>query len=268
MLTLNPHLIMQGHVWRLVTYIFIPQLGGFLGSDFLGVLLYLWFLWFIGDGLEEAMGAAKLNLFYLIGMIGTTIAAFFFGSDFSSTMLNASLFYAFARYYPDVLIYVFYILPMKIKWMAWISGCLLIVGFVVGGMSYRMAVIAALSNYLIFFGPEIWREAGHRVEVRSAGNASQRNPPPRTRRCTAALSATARKSPTPSSNSACRPMETITASSICRGRIRIIRSKIFRHAWPGRCIYRQWYCPGDLHLPALKDELIGIRLARFEVSLA
>ena len=46
------------------------------------------------------MGAFKVNIFYLLGMIGTTIAAFFFGGNFSSAMLNASLFYAFARFYP------------------------------------------------------------------------------------------------------------------------------------------------------------------------
>jgi signal transduction histidine kinase len=164
-LTFKKDLILQGQVWRLVSYIFIPQLGGFLGSDVLGVVLYLWFLWFMGDGLEAALGAFKLNVFYLLGMAGTTIAAFFFGAYFSSGMLNISLFFAFARFYPDVVIYVFYILPVKIKWMAWISGAFLLYGFVVGGMAYRMAVVAAMVNYLVFFGPEIWQEAGHRTSV-------------------------------------------------------------------------------------------------------
>lgn len=164
-LTLDHDLVLQGQVWRLVSYIFIPQFGKFLGSDVLGVMLYLYFLWFIGDGLEQALGAFKLNLFYLLGMIGTTIAAFFFGSNFSSAMLNASLFYAFARFYPDVTIYVLYVLPMKIKWLAWISAAFLILGFVTNPISYRLAVIAALGNYLLFFGPETWHEAGHRAEV-------------------------------------------------------------------------------------------------------
>lgn len=111
------------------------------------------------------MGSFRVNLFYFIGMAGTTVAAFFFGSNFSSAMLNASLFFAFARFYPDVQIYVLYILPVKVKWMAWVFGLFLILGFIMNGMSYRMAVIVALANYLIFFGPEIWREAGHRAEV-------------------------------------------------------------------------------------------------------
>ena len=55
-------------------------------------------------------------------MIGTTIAAFFFGSNFSNTMLNASLFFAFANFYPDEVIYIFFILPVKVKWLAWVSA--------------------------------------------------------------------------------------------------------------------------------------------------
>ena len=48
-LTLDPVLILRGQVWRLVTYIFIPQT-----FSPLWVLLALWFLWFIGEGLERA----------------------------------------------------------------------------------------------------------------------------------------------------------------------------------------------------------------------
>ena len=98
-------------------------------------------------------------------MIGTTAAAFFFGSQFANSMLLASLFYAFARFYPDEVIYVFFILPLKIKWVAWIMAALLLVGFVTGTNSYRMAVLASFANYLIFFGPQIIHDARHRREV-------------------------------------------------------------------------------------------------------
>jgi len=160
MLDLDPERIRHGEVWRLVTYIFLPQT-----SSFLWIILLLWFLWFIGEGLEQAWGAFRLTLYFFVGMIGTTAAAFFFGARFSNSMLYASLFYAFARFYPDQVIYLFFILPVKIKWVAWVSAAFLIFGFVVGSTSYRMALIAALSNYLIFFGPEIIYEARHRSEV-------------------------------------------------------------------------------------------------------
>jgi membrane associated rhomboid family serine protease len=164
LLTLDPDKILHGEVWRLVSYIFIPQFGGMF-SDYLSVLLYLWFLWFVGDGLEHSMGAFRLNFYFLLGMIGTTVAAFFFGGNFSSAMITASLFYAFARFYPDMEIYLFFILPVKVKWLAWGFAFFLLLGFVTGSMSYRMAVAAALANYLIFFGPEIYRDARHRKTV-------------------------------------------------------------------------------------------------------
>ena len=159
-LALDPVLIRQGEVWRLVTYIFLPQT-----LSPLWLLLALWFLWFIGEGLERAWGAFRLTLYFLVGMIGTAVAAFFFGAKFSNGMLIVSLFFAFARFYPEEVIYILFILPVKIKWLAWIMGAFLLFGFVVNGMSYRMALVAAFANYLIFFGPEIIHEARHRTEV-------------------------------------------------------------------------------------------------------
>jgi len=159
-LDLDPGRISHGEIWRLVTYIFLPQT-----SSFLWIILLLWFLWFIGEGLEQAWGAFRLSLYFFVGMVGTTAAAFFFGARFSNSMLYASLFFAFARFYPDQVIYLFFILPVKIKWVAWVSAAFLLLGFVLNSNSYRMALVAALSNYLIFFGPEIIYQARHRGEV-------------------------------------------------------------------------------------------------------
>ncbi len=162
MLNLDPGRIRHGEVWRLFTYIFIPPT---LSSWW--VLFALWFLWWIGEGLERAFGPFRLTLYFLVGMVGTTAAAFFLGSEFSNRMLMASLFYAFARFYPDEVIYVLFILPVKIKWLAWFFGAFLLVGFFMNSNSYRMSLIAALSNYLIFFGLEIVYQARHRHEVSS-----------------------------------------------------------------------------------------------------
>ena len=167
-LDLDPARIRHGEVWRLVTYIFIPRGIGTSGAmQPLWVVLFLWFLWFIGEGLEQAWGAFRLTLYFIVGMIGTTVAAFFFGARFSNSMLYASLFFAFARFYPDQVIYLFFILPAKIKWIAWVSAAFLLFGFVAGTNSYRMALVAALANYLIFFGPEMIHDARHRGEVSS-----------------------------------------------------------------------------------------------------
>ena len=105
LLVLDTHRIMHGEVWRLVTYLFIPSLGGLFG-DWLAAFMYLMFLWFVGNGLEQAMGAFKFNVFYLCGMLGTTVAACLTDTgEFSNGLLNGSMFFAFARFYPEVLIY-------------------------------------------------------------------------------------------------------------------------------------------------------------------
>src|SRR5438874_5793888 len=158
-LDLDQMRIRHGEVWRLITYIFVPQTLSFW------IILALWFLWFIGEGLERAWGAFKLTLYFFVGMIGTTIAAFFFGSNFSNGMLIASLFFAFARFYPDEIIYVLFILPVKIKWLAWVFAAFLLLGFILNSNSYRAALVAALAIYFIFFGPEIVHHARHRNDV-------------------------------------------------------------------------------------------------------
>src|SRR6187549_65610 len=81
-LSLNMARVRAGEVWRLVTYIFVPQT-----QHFLFVAMALWFLWFIGDGLERAWGSFRLTIYFIVGMVGTTVAAIFGGSQFSSVML-------------------------------------------------------------------------------------------------------------------------------------------------------------------------------------
>jgi membrane associated rhomboid family serine protease len=160
MLVLDPEKIRHGEVWRLVTYIFIPQT-----LSPIWVIFALWFLWWVGEGVERAIGAFQFTLYFVIGMIGTTIAAVFFGSNFSNAMLIASLFFAFARFYPEEIIYLLFILPVRIKWLAWILGAFLLVGFIAKSNSYRISLVAAFANYLIFFGPEFFSQARHRHEV-------------------------------------------------------------------------------------------------------
>jgi hypothetical protein len=104
-------------------------------------------------------------MFFLVGMIGTTIAAVVFGARFSNTMLYSSLFFAFARFYPNVVIFFAYILPLKVKWIAWIYAALLLFQFVVGSMALRSAMLVAFANYFLFFGRDIVTEARQRRET-------------------------------------------------------------------------------------------------------
>jgi hypothetical protein len=165
---LNPEAVRHGEVWRLVTYIFIPQLSSLIPApDWFNAAFYIFFLIWVGDRLEQAWGSVRLNLYFLVGMLGTTIAAFFFGTQFSNVMLVSSIFFAFARFFPESVIYFAYILPLKVKWMAWGYATILCWQFVFGTMAFRSALIAAFANYLIFFGRDIFEAAKHRRQVSS-----------------------------------------------------------------------------------------------------
>lgn len=160
-LALDPNAIFHGQIWRLITYIFIPSYGSVFSAIFgqqgsaLDTACSLAFLWMIGDSLEAIWGAFRLNLFYLIGMLGTTVAAFLFGAQFSNGMLNLSLLFAFAWHFPNTQILFFFLFPLRVKWLGWFSAAVLLWQFLsLDDLSYRMAVVASLTNFLIFFGPE------------------------------------------------------------------------------------------------------------------
>lgn len=147
-LWLDPEKIRQGEIWRLVTYIFIPQT-----QSLFWIFFVLLFMWFLANALEEAWGPLKLNVFYLTGIIGCTVAAFFFGGAPANTFLNLSLFFAFATLAPDYEIFLFFILRVKMKYVAWVFAGFLLLQMVAAPVPAKAAMIASLANYLLFFGP-------------------------------------------------------------------------------------------------------------------
>ena len=170
-LDLNTDAVRAGEYWRLVTYILIP------GTDsYLWILFALGFLWNIGDSLESVWGAFRLNLFYFTGMAGTTVAALLFGAEFSNAMLNLSLYFAFAWFFPEMEVYLMAILPIRIKWLAGMMGAWLLVQFALGGVAFKMAMLASLANLFIFFGSALLGRARQRRQAVERRSASA--PPP------------------------------------------------------------------------------------------
>ena len=95
-LLLDPHLIMQGEVWRLITWVFIPP-----SASLLWIFFILYFYYMIGTGLEHEWGSFRFNIYYFTGVAATAIAAFITGQGATALYLNLSLFLAFAYIYPD-----------------------------------------------------------------------------------------------------------------------------------------------------------------------
>ena len=150
-LKLDPEKIKQGEVWRLVTYIFVPEAQGFW------IIFALLFLWFLSSSLEEIWGPLRLNVFYIVGMLGCTVAAFFFGGGPSNTFLNLSLFFAFATVAPDYEVFLFFLVRVKIKYLAWVLAGIFALQFLALPVASKMAMAVSLANYLVFFAPAFFR---------------------------------------------------------------------------------------------------------------
>jgi hypothetical protein len=161
LLVLYPDRVLQGEIWRLVTYIFIPPSF----SPF-WIIFVLYFYYLVGTGLEQAWGAFRFNLYYLLGMVGTTVAAFITGAGYTGVYLNLSLFLAFAHLYPDFQLLLFFILPVKIKYLAWLNWALLGGTVLLGALPHKIAAVAAVINFFIFFGKDIYRDIKLKRQVR------------------------------------------------------------------------------------------------------
>lgn len=147
---LDPALVLKGEVWRLITYIFIPPT-----DQPLLIIFALYFYYMFGTALEHEWGSFRFNVYYLIGMIGTTIAAFLTGNEGTALYLNLSLLLAFARLFPDFQILLFFVLPVKIKYIAWFQWAFLAYTVVFNTVPMKIIAVVSIINYFIFFGKDI-----------------------------------------------------------------------------------------------------------------
>ncbi len=158
-LVLSPYHIVQGQIWRLISWVLIPPPS----SNLLFVLIMLMFYYSIGTALERTWGAFRYNLYIFGGIICTVIGAFLlyaiggpmisvYGSmAFSTYYINLSIFLAFAASYPDMQVLFMMIIPMKMKWLAYLDIAYLLYDLIHGNWATRTVIIASLFNFILFF---------------------------------------------------------------------------------------------------------------------
>ena len=142
--------ILRGQVWRLFTYILLPTTNRIF---FFALSLY--FYYYIGKTIESQWGPFRFNLFYFSGVIITDIAALLLGFNASIANLNLSLLLAFATLYPENRVLLFYIIPIKMKYLAWFYFAVTLYDLIVMPFAYKIFSICALLNYFLFFGSDI-----------------------------------------------------------------------------------------------------------------
>lgn len=156
-LTLEPYYIMQGQVWRLITWMMIPP-----EYNLFFALIMIYFYCSIGHSLEQVWGTYRLNVYMFSGLFFTLLGSFGLyailgagslgsGFLFSTSYINMSLFLAYAATFPDMQVFLFFLLPIKVKYLGIIYAILLIVSCIQGGPIIWVVIGSSLLNFVVFF---------------------------------------------------------------------------------------------------------------------
>lgn len=159
--------VMQGEVWRLVTHVFIPRSFSPIWAVF-GTLVMMW----IGRTLDEAWGPFRVNLYVFGWLFAVTVATLLFpwvgvvaALGFpTSLFLYQTLLFAFATMFPNEEISLYFVLPIKMKWVALLSAGATAF-MVMKAPVLLVPVLIAHLNYFVAFGPGFVSERARQAKV-------------------------------------------------------------------------------------------------------
>ena len=150
-LTLNRAALFAGEIWRLVTFLFVPQISGSILNFALGA----YFLWFLGSALEAAWGDFRFNLYVLAGMLGAILACLVTGWA-DTYCLELSLLLAFALLYPEMQVLLFFVIPIKVKYFGLFAAAIWVLSFLSAGWLTKLNYLLSMAGFILFFGPVLW----------------------------------------------------------------------------------------------------------------
>ena len=158
--------ILRGQIWRLFSYVFTYLNDTGLVNTLLSfVMLFCYYQ--IGKLLEQSWGVLRFNLYYLCGVLFMDIGGLLLGGNASTYYLNLTLFLAVATLLPELRFLLFFMIPVKAKYLAWvyfgltfynlIRGVITMIRGLSSGYVYLawLFPIIALANYFLFFGGSI-----------------------------------------------------------------------------------------------------------------
>lgn len=157
-LELNPALILQGQVWRLVTWVISPP-GN---TNIIFAVITLFFYYSVGTSLEMAWGTFRYNAYVFLGLIATAVGlillyvvGMLFGQHWNFTSstyyLAMSIFLAYAASFPEMQVLLYAIIPVKVKWLGILDGVFLLYSFIMSGLGGKVAIVISILNFLVFF---------------------------------------------------------------------------------------------------------------------
>ena len=154
----DPQAFLAGEYWRIFAF---PTL-----TDPLWLLFFCMYVYFIFGMLESSWGEAPTTLYTLLSYLAALGASFFAGAPLSvwtSVMENISL--GFGTLFPEMEFYLFFVLPVKAKWLAMLAGGLFVYQFLTGSVAMKGFLLIMLSPYLIFFGPVLYKAGVARWKI-------------------------------------------------------------------------------------------------------
>ena len=165
LLYFDRNLILQGQVWRLITYPLTTYRQNIL-LQLISLLCYF----SLGRAMENRWGTFKFNLFYFTGILLMDVYGMIFGCTADVYYLNMSLFLGYATMYPDAHFLLFYIIPVKAWIFALLDLVIVLSGLFSYAFPYNIFPLIALANYFLFFGKEVlnviplsWRANSRRL---------------------------------------------------------------------------------------------------------
>ncbi len=159
----DPQLFLEGEYQRIFAYPNFDQP--------IWLFFFCLYVYFVFQMLEESWGEAPTTIFTLLSYLAAVGASFFAGRAlpiWEFVMQNVSL--AFGTLFPELEFYLFFVLPVKAKWLAMLAGGLFFYQFVVGSLADKGFLAIVLSPYLIFFGPLLYKNVRTRFRVRNNRN--------------------------------------------------------------------------------------------------
>jgi hypothetical protein len=150
-------IFLGGQLWRLVTFVFIPS-----AANLLWLAIELYFYYFVSNTLQTTWGKGRFTIYYLVGVLvhiiyGTIVGFLGYGIlniTLNGLFLNLSMLLAFATLYPDTRVLLFFVIPIKVKWIGIANFAYfvyVVLRSIIAGLP-NLLPFAALINYLIFCG--------------------------------------------------------------------------------------------------------------------
>lgn len=152
-LDLDPEAILHGHIWRIVTFLFYPP-----STSLIWMVVATFVYYSLGTTLESLWGTFKYNFFYFTGVLMLVLTSLLvyiitgYPLQLYPTYMTFSIFLAYALTFPDSTFLIYFIIPVKARWLAVAEVVLYVLMFIMSpDPGTKVAILLSLLNVALFF---------------------------------------------------------------------------------------------------------------------